>query len=213
MTCLEHQRIRILVVDDHPIVRSGLIATLGAEPDMEVVASAATKLVALQLYREHRPDITLMDLGLDRGTGGLDVIQEICRDFPQAKIIVFSALRGDEDVYRALSAGATTFLSKETPDEELVSAIRDVQAGGRPIPQETARKLADRITLPSLTSRETEVLRLVAEGMRNKEIAGLLGIGEETVQGHMKNILSKLKVNDRTKAAITGVRRGIIHLG
>jgi DNA-binding NarL/FixJ family response regulator len=210
---LNSQQIRILVVDDHPIVRSGLIATLGAERDMEVVGSAAARLDAVRMYREHRPDITLMDVGLDGATGGIAAIQEICGEYPEAKIIVFSALRGDEDVFRALSAGAITFLSKETTDDELVGIIREVRAGGRPIPQEVARKLADRLTLPTLTKRETEILKLIADGLRNKEIAGSLGIGEETVQGHIKNILSKLKVNDRTKAAIVGIRRGLIHLG
>jgi DNA-binding NarL/FixJ family response regulator len=204
--------IRILVVDDHPAIRKGLIANLEPEPDMHVVASAATGSQAIELYKQHLPDITLMDLSLERPGDGIEAIRQICGQFPRAKIIVFSALKGDEDVYQALKSGAVTFLSKETTDEGLLRTIREVSAGGRPIPQQAARKLADRVTLSSLTPRETEVLRLVADGLRNKEIAGALGIGEETVQGHMKSILSKLGVNDRTKAAIVGVKRGIIHL-
>jgi DNA-binding NarL/FixJ family response regulator len=206
------QRIRILVVDDHPAIRKGLIATLAPEPDMEVVASAMTQAQAIEMHRQHHPDITLMDLGLEGETGGIEAIRQIRKECPEAKIIVFSALRGDEDVFRALQSGAATFLSKGTPEEDLVRTVRDVHAGGRPIPQDVARKLADRLTLSSLTTREVEVLRLVADGLRNKEIAAKLGISEETVQGHMKNILSKLGVNDRTKAAIVAAQRGIIHL-
>jgi DNA-binding NarL/FixJ family response regulator len=204
--------IRILVVDDHPAVRKGLIATLEPEPDMQVVASASTWRQAIEMHREHQPDVTLMDLNLDSRTGGIGAIGEIRKQFSTAKIIVFSALSGDEDIYNALRAGAVTFLSKGTSDEDLVRAVREVHPGGRPIPQETARKLADRVTLSSLTPREIEVLKLIADGQRNKEIAASLHIGEETVQGHVKNILAKLKVNDRTKAAIVGVQRGLIHL-
>jgi DNA-binding NarL/FixJ family response regulator len=209
---MAEQRIRILVVDDHPAIRKGLIATLEPEPDMEVIASAGTRAQAIELHRQHRPDITFMDLGLEGETGGIDAIQQIRKESPQAKIIVFSALRGDEDVFRALQSGAVTFLSKGTPEGELLRTVREVHAGGRPIPQEVARKLADRLTLSNLTPREIEVVKLVADGLRNKEIGGRLGISEETVQGHMKNILSKLGVNDRTKAAIIAAQRGIIHL-
>jgi DNA-binding NarL/FixJ family response regulator len=206
------ERIRILIVDDHPAIRKGLMATLETEADMEVIASAGTRAQAIELHRQHRPDITFMDLGLEGETGGIEAIQQIRKESPQAKIIVFSALRGDEDVFRALQSGAVTFLSKGTPEEELLRTVREVHAGGRPIPQEVARKLADRLTLSNLTPREIEVVKLVADGLRNKEIGGRLGISEETVQGHMKNILSKLGVNDRTKAAIIAAQRGIIHL-
>jgi DNA-binding NarL/FixJ family response regulator len=206
------ERIRILIVDDHPAIRKGLMATLETEADMEVIASAGTRAQAIELHRQHRPDITFMDLGLEGETGGIEAIQQIRKESPQAKIIVFSALRGDEDVFRALQSGAVTFLSKGTPEGELLRTVREVHAGGRPIPQEVARKLADRLTLSNLTPREIEVVKLVADGLRNKEIGGRLGISEETVQGHMKNILSKLGVNDRTKAAIIAAQRGIIHL-
>lgn len=206
------QLIRILVVDDHPAVRKGLAATLNAEPDMEVVALAGTRQDAVEMHRQHCPDVTVMDLGLEGEAGGIDAIQQIRKDSRQAKIIVFSALKGDEDIYRALHSGAVTFLGKEAEDEQLVQTIREVHAGGRPIPQDVARKLADRLTLTALTPRELDVLKLVANGLRNKEIAASLGISEETVQGHMKNILAKLGVNDRTKAAIVAAQRGIIHL-
>ena len=205
-------RIRILVVDDHPAVRRGLVATLDPEPDFEVVGTASTAKEAIELHRQHRPDITLMDLALEHPTGGVDAIREIRLQTPGARIIVFSALRGDEDVFRALHSGAVTFLSKGTPDEELVGTIRNVHSGGRPIPQDVAGKLADRLTFTALSQRETEVLRLVADGLRNKEIGAALHISEETVQGHMKNIFVKLGVNDRTRAAIVAAQRGIIHL-
>lgn len=206
------QRIRILVVDDHPAVRKGLVATLEPEPDFEVVGAAASAQEAVRLHRQLMPDITLMDLALEGATSGLHAIQEIRKEAPASKIIVFSALRGDEDIYRALRSGAVTYLSKGTPDEELVHTIREVHAGGRPIPPDVARKLADRLTQTALSPREVEVLKHVAEGLRNKEIAAHLHISEETVQGHMKNILAKLGVNDRTRAAIIAAQRGIIHL-
>lgn len=205
-------RIRILIVDDHPAVRRGLVATLEPEPDFEVVGTAATAAQAVDMHREQRPDVTLMDLALERPTGGIDAIKEIRRETPGARIIVFSALRGDEDVYQALRGGAVTFLSKGTPDEELVQTVREVHSGGRPIPPEVARKLADRLTCTALSPREVEVVKLIADGLRNKEIATTLHISEETVQGHVKNILAKLGVNDRTRAAIVAAQRGIIHL-
>lgn len=204
--------IRIVIVDDHPAIKNGLIATLEPELDMQVVGTAATSSEAVKIWREHRPDITLMDLSLKGGGDGIEAIRQIRKEFSAAKIIVFSALTGDEDVYQALQAGAVTFLTKETPDEELVETIRDVHAGGRPVPPDIARKLADRITQPSLSAREVEVLSLVAKGLRNKEIGGALSISEDTVQGHMKHILSKLGVNDRTRATVVAAQRGIIRL-
>jgi len=206
------QRIRVLVVDDHPAIRKGLSATLEPEPDMRVVGVAATRQEAVDLWHKLRPDITLMDLALEKGGGGIDTIRRIRKDFPAAKIIAFSALTGDEDIYQALQSGAATFLTKEATDEELVQAIREVHAGGRPIPQIVAGKLADRITQAHLTAREVEVLALVAKGLRNKEIGVALSISEETVQNHMKHILSKLRVNDRTRAVVVAAQRGIIRL-
>jgi two-component system NarL family response regulator len=206
------QRIRVLVVDDHPAIRKGLSATLEPEPDMRVVGVAATRQEAVDLWHKLRPDITLMDLALEKGGGGIETIRRIRKDFPAAKIIAFSALTGDEDIYQALQSGAATFLTKEATDEELVQAIREVHAGGRPIPQIVAGKLADRITQAHLTAREVEVLALVAKGLRNKEIGVALSISEETVQNHMKHILSKLRVNDRTRAVVVAAQRGIIRL-
>lgn len=204
--------IRILIVDDHPAIRRGLVATLEPEPDFEIVGTAATAIEAVEMHRQQRPDITLMDLAMERSTSGIDAISEIRQEAPGARIIVFSALHGDEDIYRALHRGAITFLSKGTPDDELVRTIREVHNGGRPIPPEVARTLVDRLTWTALSPREVEVVKLVADGLRNKEIAAALHISEETVQGHMKNILSKLGVNDRTRAAIVAAQRGIIHL-
>jgi DNA-binding NarL/FixJ family response regulator len=204
--------IRILVVDDHSAIRRGLAATLDPEPDMEVVGAAANREDAIQMWLQLRPDITLMDLALKGEDGGVEAIREIRKQAPGAKIIVYSVLTGDEDVYQALQSGAVTFITKDISDEELVQTIRDVHAGGRPIPPDIARKLADRLTTSSLTPREVEVLSLVASGNRNKEIAYALSISEETVQGHMKHILAKLGVNDRTRAAVVAAQRGIIRL-
>jgi DNA-binding NarL/FixJ family response regulator len=204
--------IRILVVDDHSAIRRGLAATLDPEPDMEVVGAAANRKDAIQMWLQLRPDITLMDLALKGEDGGVVAIREIRKEAPGAKIIVYSVLTGDEDVYQALQSGAVTFITKDISDEELVQTIRDVYAGGRPIPPDIARKLADRLTTSSLTPREVEVLSLVASGNRNKEIADALSISEETVQGHMKHILAKLGVNDRTRAAVVAAQRGIIRL-
>lgn len=209
---MSEKRIRILIVDDHPAIRRGLAATLEPEPDMEVVGSAATRQQAVELHRQYLPDITLMDLALERGEGGVQAIQQIRGEFPSAKIIVFSALTGDEDIYQALRSGAITFLSKEIPDEELTRTLREVHCGGRPIPPNVARTLADRLTQSSLSAREIEVLSLIAKGDRNKEIAFKLSISEETVQAHVKHILGKLKVTDRTAAAVAAVQRGIIRL-
>jgi DNA-binding NarL/FixJ family response regulator len=155
----------------------------------------------------------LMDLSLKGGGNGIDAIRQIRQESGTARIILFSALTGEEDVYQALQAGAVTFLAKETPDEELVKTIRDVHAGGRPMPPDVARKLADRPPQPSLSAREIEVLSLVAKGLRNKEIGAALSISEDTVQGHMKHILSKLGVNDRTRATVVAAQVRHISVG
>jgi DNA-binding NarL/FixJ family response regulator len=210
-TILE-RRIRILIVDDHSIVRTGLASTIGPEPDMEVVGFAASGPEALSLFLEKDPDVTIMDLSLTRAMTGVQAIQAIRRESPNARIIVLSAYKGDEDIYRALQAGAATFLLKETLGDDLIPIIREVYAGGGPIPQYVARKLADRLTQAVLTAREIEVLQLMAAGQRNKEIAGKLGISEATTQGHVKNILSKLNVHDRAEAVTVAIRRAIIHL-
>ena len=205
-------RIRILIVDDHSMVLKGLAATIEPEPDMEIVGAAATGQEAVDLFRHQRPDVTIMDRRLTASMSGIQAIRTIRREFPAARIIVLSAYKGDEDIYRALQAGAVTYLLKETLGKELVTIIRDVHAGGGPIPAEVARKLADRLTQPLLTLREFAVLRLIAAGLRNKEIAAQLGITEQTTQGHVKNILMKLQVRDRTEAVTVAIRRGIIHV-
>ena len=204
--------IRILVVDDHPVVRKGLHATIDPEPDMVVIASTGTGQEAIQLFRDQQPDITIMDLTLTHAMTGIEAIRAIRRECPEARIIALSAHQGDESIYQALQAGARTFLLKESLGDELIAAIREVHAGGRPINPDIARKLADRITQPALTPRELVVLKLLAKGLRNKEIAAELGIADVTTQGHVKNILAKLDVHDRTEAVTAAIRREIIHL-
>lgn len=209
---MDQTRIKVLVVDDHPIVRKGLAATINPEADMEVVASAANGKDAVERFRETKPDVTIMDLSLTPEMNGIDAIRAIRNEFPSARVIVLSAHQGDEDIYRALHAGAVTFLLKETLGDDLIPIIREVHAGGGPIPPSVARKLADRLSQPSLTERELEVLRLMAKGLRNKEIAAKLGITEATTQGHVKNIFTKLQVHDRTEAVAVAAHRAIIHL-
>jgi two-component system NarL family response regulator len=209
---MQPKPIRILLVDDHPVVLKGLAATLEREPDIEVAALGTTLRQAVDLFRVLTPDIALVDVRLDGEEAGILAIQQIRREFPSAKIIVFSALTGEETVYRALQAGAVTFLSKETSGEELIRVVREVHCGKRPIPLDVAGKLANRVTRPQLTARELEVLKLIAEGLRNKEIGSVLRISQATAQGHVKNILAKLKVNDRTRAVTLAAERGIIHL-
>jgi two-component system, NarL family, response regulator len=206
---VSHNRIKILLIDDHPMIRVGLASTIGPEPDMEVVASAANGAEGLELFRQHRPDITLMDLKMPV-MSGVETISAIRQEFPSAKIIVLSTYQGDQDIYRALEAGAVTYLLKDMLGESMTKVIREVADGRRPIPPEVAQRLTDRILQPTLTAREMEVLRLIARGLRNKEIAADLRISEETAQGHVKSILSKLSVHDRTEAVAVGIRRGSV---
>ena len=199
------------MVDDHPMIRAGLTLTISLEPDMTVVGSASTGREGLEQYRQHQPDITLMDLRMPE-MGGVEAIRTIRAEFPSAKIIVLSTYQGDEDIFRALEAGAVTYLLKDTLAEKMVGIIREVAGGGRPILPEVAQRMTERMFQAALTNREIEVLQLVARGMRNKEIAAELRISEETVQGHVKNILAKLSVHDRTEAVAVAIRRGIVHL-
>jgi DNA-binding NarL/FixJ family response regulator len=208
---LPNPLIRVLIVDDHPMIRAGLRATIDPEADMTVVASASTGREALEQYRQHQPDVMLIDLKMPE-MGGVDAIRAIRTEFPSAKIIVLSTYQGDEDIYRSLEAGAVTYLLKDTLAEKIVGVIREVAAGGRPILPEIAQQLTSRMFQAALTAREIEVLQLVAKGMRNKEIAADLKISDETVQGHVKNILAKLSVHDRTEAVAVAARRGIVHL-
>jgi two-component system NarL family response regulator len=200
-----------MVVDDHHIVRQGLVALLGTIADVKVVAEAANGRQAIDAFRQHKPDVTLMDLRLPI-LSGVDAVTEIRKEFPAARIIVLTTFDGDEDIYRALQAGAKGYLLKGMLTEELVEAIRTVHAGRTRIPSAVAERLAARMTGPELTRRELEVLQLIVAGKSNKEIGGDLGISEATVKTHINSILSKLAVNDRTQAATSALQRGIIHL-
>ena len=204
--------IRILCIDDHAIVREGIIHLISREPDIMVVGSAATGEAGLALFRSCRPDVTLMDLRL--GTmSGIQVIRAIRSEDASARVVVLTMYQGDEDIRRALEAGAAAYVHKDTVAEQIVRVIRDVHAGVNPGPIGVASQSVEEWAENApLTPREIEVIGLIAEGMRNKEIAVCLGIAEETVHVHVKNIFQKLKVNDRTAAMNVALRRGIIHV-
>jgi DNA-binding NarL/FixJ family response regulator len=205
-------RIRVLCVDDHRVVREGIALILGRHSDIEVVGSAATGEEAILEFRRHRPDITLMDLRLG-SMSGLDAIRAIRREHEGARIIVLTMYEGDEDIHNAMAAGAAAYLLKDTLSDELVRVVREVSAGGRPVGAEVKARLVERASQPTLTPREIQVLELLSQGNRNKTIASMLGISEETVQVHIKNIFGKLKVNERTAAVNVALRRGIVHIG
>lgn len=206
-----HPKIRVLCVDDHAIVREGIGLILKQEPDLEVVAAAATGEEAVSLFGRHRPDVTLMDLRL-RGTSGTQAIEAIRRVDPAARIIVLTMYDGDEDIYRALNAGAVTYLLKDTLSDDLIRVVREVHSGKRPFRPDVEARLAERSTHPTLTPREIGVMELMMHGLRNKEIAPSLGISEGTVQVHIKNIFAKLNVTDRTAAVKVALLRGIVHI-
>lgn len=207
----EHPKIRLMIVEDHFVVRVGLKAIIDSQTDMVTVAEASNGRQAVQQYELNQPDVTLMDLRIP-GIDGIEAIAGIIRRFPRARIIVLSTFSGDEDIFRALQAGARAYLVKDTKGQDLLNAIRSVHAGQRPLPPEIASRLAERIHRSDLTPRETEVLKLIADGMSNKEIAGMLGIGEGTVRVHASNIFAKLDCGDRAQAVSEAFRRGIIHL-
>lgn len=202
--------IRVLCVDDHRIVREGLTLIIERQPDMKVVGSAATGEEAVALFQRHRPNVTLMDLQLAAMTG-VEAIRAIRRHDKDARIIVLTMYQGDEDIYRALDAGAATYLLKDMLSDDLIRVVREVNAGERPVSAGVQALLSERAASPTLTPREVQVVELIAQGMRNKEIAVSLGISEETVQVHVRNILAKLKVQDRTAVVQVAIRRGIIH--
>jgi two-component system NarL family response regulator len=203
--------IRVMIVDDHPIVRQGFAGMLATEPNIVVVAEAANGQQAIDLFRQHRPDITLMDLRMPV-VSGVEAITSIRKEFPKSRFIVLTTYDGDEDIYRALQSGAQGYLLKSMYCDEIIDAIRTVNEGRRYIPMPVATRLAERMAGSDLTSREIEVLELIVKGNSNKQIADVLAITEPTVKGHVSNILGKLGVGDRTQAATAAIQRGIIHL-
>ena len=203
--------IRVLSVDDHALLREGIAAIISSQPDMELVSQAASGNEAIQQYREHRPDVTLMDLRLP-DLSGIDAMIAIRGQFPEARIIMLTTFEGDVEIQRALEAGARAYLLKTTPPREVAEAIRQVHAGKKRVPPEIAARLAEHLSDDELTPREIEVLQRISGGNRNKEIADLLFISEETVKVHIKHIMEKLGANDRTQAVAIAVRRGIIQL-
>jgi two-component system NarL family response regulator len=201
-------KIRILIADDHPFFLDGLTANLEAEPDMSVVARAADGRQAVELCREHAPDVVLIDLRMPV-MNGVEAIREIVVCSPASRIIVLTTYDGDEDIHRALKAGAKSYLLKDVFREELLAAIREVYGGRRHIPAQVAGRLAERAFADELTEREREVLRLIAGGKSNREIGTTLNIAEGTVKAHVNNILNKLNANDRTQAAMIALQRGL----
>jgi len=203
--------IRILIADDHFVVRMGLATLINTQDDMTVVAEAANGKQAAEMFRAHKPDVTLMDLRMPE-MNGVEAIVAIRAEEPDARIIVLTTYDGDEDIYRAFQAGARAYLLKDMHHDELLGALRAVYQGQRFIPPAIANRLAERIPRSELTSRELEVLKLIVKGMSNREIAATLFITEGTVKIHVNNLLGKLGVSDRTKAATTALQRGIVHL-
>lgn len=203
--------IRILAVDDHPLLRKGIASLVNGEPDMKLVAEACNGEEAVESFRVHRPDVTLMDLQLP-GLNGIEAINRILSEFPAARIVVFTTYTGDAQVVRALRAGARAYILKGHVHRELLETIRTVHAGRKRIPPDIATELAEHATDDELSSREIDVLLLIAAGNSNKEIADRLNIGEATVKSHVTNILSKLGANDRAHAVAIGLKRGIIAL-
>ena len=201
--------IRILAVDDHPLFRSGIAALLATQADMNLVAQGSNGREAIELFRTHRPDVTLMDLQMPE-MNGLDAMLAIRGEFPEAKIIVLTTYTGDVPVLRAMKSGARAYLLKNLLDKDLLETIRAVHAGKKSLSPEASYELAEHATDDVLTAGEIDVLRLIAAGNANKQIAAQLAITEETVKGRVKNILSKLGANDRTHAAMIGAKRGII---
>jgi two-component system, NarL family, response regulator len=203
--------IRLLVADDHPIVRQGLVAILNDQPDMNVVAEVNNGQQAIDQFRIHQPDVAILDLKMPE-VGGVEAIDTIRAEFPTAAIIMFSIYETDEDVYRGLRAGAKAYLLKDTPCQEILEVIRTVSGGQRYIPAGIGTKLAARMERPDLSDREHQVLALMAQGKKNKDIAGELNISENTVKFHVTNVTLKLGASDRTRAVVNALQQGIIKL-
>jgi len=209
--CAMDKRISVLCVDDHQIVREGIVAVIGRQIDMEVTGTAANGLQAVEAFLQNPPDVTLMDLQLPV-LSGLEAIRRIRSADVHAKIIVLTTYHGDEDVHRALEAGAATYVLKEAVFNDLAGVVRAVHNGAQPLSDDVRRILATRLNYGQLTAREVEVLELIAQGLSNKEVGKSLGITEETTKVHVRNIMEKLDVEDRTEAVTRALRRGIIHL-
>lgn len=207
----EEKQIRVFSVDDHPLLREGIATIINSQPDMVLVADAASGGDAIQAYRTHQPDVTLMDLRLP-DMSGIDAVIAIRTEFPDARIIMLTTFEGDVEIQRALAAGARGYLLKSMPPKELVEVIRQVHAGKKRLPAEVAAQLAEHLSDEALTDREIDVLRHLAGGNRNRDIAELLRISEETVKVHVKHLMEKLGASDRTQAVAIAVRRGVIQL-
>jgi DNA-binding NarL/FixJ family response regulator len=207
----DQPRIRVLSVDDHPLLSEGIAAIINSQPDMMLVSQASSGTEAIQRYRELKPDVTLMDLRLP-DLSGIDAMIAIRTEFPEARIIMLTTFEGDVEIQRALQAGARGYLLKNMPPNEILDVIRQVRAGKKRVPPDVAAQLAEHMSDEGLTAREVEVLRKVAGGNRNRDIADLLNISEETVKVHIKHIMDKLGAKDRTQAIAIAVRRGIIEL-
>jgi DNA-binding NarL/FixJ family response regulator len=206
-----NKKIRILIADDHYIVRMGLVALVNTDPDMEVVAEAADGSQAIELFEKHKPDLVLMDSRMTV-KNGIEATIEIRKRHPEARVLILTAFDGDADIRKAFEAGAQGYVLKSSTGEKLLPALRAVAAGERWIPKEVAHRLSSRNSYETLTARELQVLNEIAKGLANKQIAANLGITEYTVKDHLKNILGKLRVADRTEAVSVSIQRGIIHL-
>jgi DNA-binding NarL/FixJ family response regulator len=204
-------RIRVFCVDDHPLMREGIAAIIRNESDMQLVAEASTGHEAIQGFREHQPNVTLMDVRMP-DMGGIDALLAIRTEFADARVIMLTTFEGDAEIQRALEAGAQGYMLKSMPRKQLVDVIRKVHRGQKHIPNEVAAQLMEHLGAETLSKREVEVLQKVAGGNRNSDIAALLFISEETVKGHVKHIMEKLGASDRTEAVAIGIRRGFIHL-
>lgn len=203
--------IRILSVEDHPVFREGLATIIGSQPDMLLVAQASNAVEAVAEFRRHRPDITLMDLRLP-GTNGTDTLIAIRGEYPRARIIMLTTSDSDGEIQRAMRAGASAYILKSMPKDELLNVVRSVHTGQRHVPPEVAARLAEHMGEEDLTTRELEVLRLIRDGYRNKQIADQLAIAETTVNFHIKNLVDKLQANDRTHAVTIALRRGLLQI-
>ena len=205
------EQIKLMVVDDHPTFRMGLVALVESQPDMTVVAEAGDGRTAMTLFRQKKPDVVLMDLRMP-GQGGVETILGLLKEFPQARVIVVTTYDLDEDIFRAIQAGAKSYLLKDMPREQITETIRSVHRGKQKLPPNVLSRLEERSRRQDLSEREMEILQLIVKGHSNKEISSALFIAEDTVKYHVKTLFSKLGVQDRTEAAISAVRHGIVHL-